>query len=86
MTYIVESRHTPEECLTALDTVLDRSPELLDKLEWGCNTGEHIGWAFLEGNSESDIRGMVPPPLLDKTRIVEVNKYTPDEIRSFHEK
>jgi hypothetical protein len=29
---------------------------------------------------------MVPPPLLDKTRIVEVNKYTPDEIRSFHEK
>lgn len=86
MTYIVESRHTPEECLKSLDTVLDRSPQLLDKFEWGCNTGEHIGWAFIEGNSETDVRNMVPPPLLDKTRIVEVSKYSADEIRSFHEK
>lgn len=86
MTYIVESKHTPEECLRALDEVLDRGPDLLDKFEWGCGTGEHVGWAFIEGGDRSDVERMLPSSSIGRTRITEVSKYTPDQIRSFHEK
>jgi len=86
MTYIIESRHTPQECLRALDDVLERGPEVLDRFEWGCAKGEHTGWALVEAGSESEVRGMIPESVLDKTRIVEVSKFTPDQIKSFHEK
>lgn len=86
MTYIIESRHTPQECLRALDDVLERGPDVLDRFEWGCAKGEHTGWALVEAGSESKVRDMIPESVLDKTRIVEVSKFTPDQIKSFHEK
>jgi hypothetical protein len=86
MTYIVESRHTPQECLRALDDVLERGPELLDKFEWGCAKGEHTGWAMLEGSSASDIGMMIPSSMSSETRVIEVSKFTPEQIRSLHKK
>ncbi|MDI6858343.1 MAG: hypothetical protein QME71_08530 [Dehalococcoidia bacterium] len=86
MTYIIESRHTPQECLRALDDVLERGPEVLDRFEWGCAKGEHTGWALVEAGSESEVRDMIPESVLDRTRIVEVSKFTPEKIKSLHEK
>ena len=87
MTYIVESKHTPQECLRALDDVLERGPDILDKFEWGCAKGEHTGWALVEAGSEAEVRSnLVPSSMGDKTRIIEVSKFTPEQIRSFHEK
>ncbi len=84
--YFIESPHTPEECLRALDEVLAQSPKILAKFDWGCGAGEHTGWAVVEAESESAARNIVPGFIRKKARVVEVTKFTPEQIRSFHQK
>jgi len=85
MTYLIESPHTKEECLQALDEVLARGPQLLAQFDWGCMAGDHTGWATVEAGSESDARNMVPALVRSKARIVKVDKFTPGQIESFHQ-
>jgi len=84
MTYLIESPHTKEECLQALDETLARGPQALAQFDWGCMAGQHVGWATVNAGSESEARNMVPSVVRDKARIVAVNKFTPSQIESFH--
>ena len=84
--YFVESKHTPEECLRALDEVLEKGAETLNKFEWGCMAGDHTGYSIVEARSDSDALGIVPVFLRGKARAIKLNKFTPDQIRSFHQK
>lgn len=58
--YLIETTHTPEQCLADLDTVLEQSPGLLQKLEWGCRTGVHMGWAVVEPRTPQTPAGRSP--------------------------
>jgi hypothetical protein len=84
--YLIESPHTAEECLRALDEVLAQGPELLAKYDFGCGANVHTGWAIVEAASESAARNTIPGFLRSKARVVEVGKFTPEQIRSFHQK
>jgi hypothetical protein len=84
--YLIESPHTKEECLRALDETLAKGPEVLDRFEYGCSAGDHRGWATVEAKTESQARELVPSFLRAKARVVPVSKYTPEQIRSYHEK
>ena len=80
----VESKHTKQQCLEALDQMAEK-PDILKKFEWGCMSGIHTGYAILEGESESQIRNMLPASMRDRTKIVPVGKVTPRQIRAFHQ-
>lgn len=82
--YIVESPHTKEECLKALDEILAEGPAVLNKFDWGCQAGDHTGYALVDAEGESEVRNMIPGFLRNKARIVKVGKFTPEQIRSFH--
>jgi hypothetical protein len=84
VTYLIESPHSKEECLQALDDVLARGPEFLARFEWGCMSGDHTAWAVVEAGSETAARSLVPVLVRSKARVVEVSKITPEQIRSFH--
>jgi len=84
--YFVQLPHTPEECLKAMDEVVAKSSKLLAKVNWACMAGDHTGYAFVEAASESAVRDMLPASQRDKARIVKVNKFTAEQIKSFHEK
>lgn len=86
MSYLVEIPHTEAECLKALDETLDKGADVLDKFYFGCKVGDHTGYAILDAGSENEVRKFVPKSLLDKCIITEVGKYTPEMIKSFHEK
>jgi hypothetical protein len=85
VTYLIESPHTKEECLQALDDTLARGPEFLAKFNWGCMSGEHTGWAVVEAGSETAARSLVPVVVRSKARVIEVGKFTPEQIKSFHQ-
>ena len=53
MTYLIESPHTKEECLQALDDVLARGPEFLARFEWGCMSGDHTGVGCRRGRKRN---------------------------------
>ncbi len=84
MKYLLETPHTKEECLRELDEVLGEGKEVLNEFYWGCKAGDHTGYAIVEGRNESEIKGMVPEFLRGKAKIVELTKFTPEQIRALH--
>ena len=84
--YFVESPHTPQECLRALDEILAEGSGSLARYEWGCMAGDHTGYAIVEARSESEARQTIPAFLEGKARVVKLNKFTPEQIREFHKK
>ncbi|MDO8691755.1 MAG: hypothetical protein Q7R39_17410 [Dehalococcoidia bacterium] len=86
MTYFVQQEHTPEQCLSALDDLAGKSPQVLESMNFSCMAGEHKGYAFVEASSESEALGKVPTDLRGGSRAIKVDKFTPDQIRSFHQK
>ena len=82
--YIIESPHTKEECLRALDEVLAEGPAVLNKFDWGCQAGDHTGYAVVDAENETNVLKLIPTFLRNKTRIIKVGKFTPEQIRSFH--
>ena len=83
--YVIESPHTPEECLKALDETLAKGPDILEKFVWGCAAqGDHTGWAYIEAENKEGASAIVPELLREKAKVTEVNKLTPEQIKSFH--
>ena len=82
--YFIETPHTKEECLRALDEIVEYRPGFLDMLYLGCMSGEHTGWAFVEASDETEARNMLPTYLRDKARIRKVGRFTPEQIKEFH--
>ena len=60
-------------------------PPYLEKFDFGCLSGEHKGWAIVQGESESSVRELVPEEIRNEARVVKVSKFTPEQIRTFHE-
>ncbi len=84
MKYLLETPHTKEECLRELDDLLSKGPDVLDKFLWGCSKGDHTGYALVDAKDESDVRKLIPEFIRGKAKIIELSKFTPEQIRSFH--
>lgn len=82
--YLVETLHTPEECVSALDDVLAHGPDALARYDWGCEAGVHTGFVTVEAKSAEQIRATIHQVERARARIVALNKFTPDQIASFH--
>ena len=83
--YIIESPHTEEECLQALEETLEKGEDILQRFVFGCKSGEHTGWAYVDADSEENALEMVPEFLRDKACIHEVSRFTSEEIKEVHQ-
>ena len=83
--YLVESTHTARECTWALKKALQYDPAYFDQFEWGCKDGDHRGWAIVEAEDKFAEHAMVPRVVRPYTRIVELNQFSPEEARAYHE-
>jgi hypothetical protein len=82
--YLVIARHTPEQCLQSLDAVRAKSKEELARWEWGCNSGDHTGYLRTSASSEAEALRYVTENLRSQARVVKLEKFTPDQIESYH--
>jgi hypothetical protein len=83
--YLIKSTHTAEQCLASLDEMSKTDPKLLDKFTWGCKSGDHTGYAVLEGESDSAVRSMLPTSARTSAKIEKVDKFTAEEIKAMHQ-
>lgn len=83
--YLVEVTHTKRECVWALKQLLDAGPEFLARFDWGCKDGEHVGWALLDADSKFAAQEIVPRVMRAKTRIVQLNQFTPEQVLASHD-
>ena len=81
--YLIETPHSSEECQSLVDNI--RAMGYLTHFEWGCDSGVHTGWAIIEAESEAQARLVVPVLARSKARVVKLNKFGVDELRSLHE-
>ena len=82
--YFVQMIHNPEQCLKNLDEMKVKGDAFLSKFEFGCMSGNHTGYAFLEGTSEENIRLMLPKEAQSNAKILKVDKYTLAQIEQIH--
>ena len=82
--YMIMMPHTKEQCLKALDDMVASSSDLLAMTEWGCMAGDHTGYVIVDAASEDAARAMIPASERPMARIIKLNKFTPEQIKSFH--
>ncbi len=82
--YFVQTSHTPEQCLNTLTSMKEKGDMFLNKFEFGCMSGDHTAYAFLEGKSEADVRQMLPKDLQTNAKIQKVDKFTSAQIEQIH--
>ena len=80
-TFLIESPHTAEECLSVMDAT--QKAKQLDKWEWGCMDGVHSAWMIVEVESKAEALGIVPPAFRQETRIVGLNRFSLPKIEAF---
>jgi hypothetical protein len=81
--YLIESPHTKEECLAALDELATK-PQILEKFAFGCAAGEHTGYGMVEAQTESAAKEMVPSVVREKARVHPLSRFTVEQIQQFH--
>lgn len=82
--YYVQTSHTQEQCLNTLMDIKSKGDPFLSKFEFGCMSGDHTAYAFLEGKSEADVRMMLPKDAQANAKIQKVDKFTGDQIEKLH--
>ena len=84
--FLIISPHTAEQCLAVLDDMAAKEPQILAKTEWGCMAGDHTGYTMVDAKDEASARKMVPAAVRDQAKVIKLNKFTPEQIKSFHKK
>ena len=82
--YQIEISHPDKECLSALNMIVNLGMHMLHHTWWGCESGVHTGWLDIEADSEQDAIGVVPIPLRKDAKVVEVQRFTPNQIKAVH--
>jgi hypothetical protein len=85
--YFIQASHTPAECLQGLDTILAQGPDVLSNYDFGCAVGDHsnhICQTTVEAPDEAAARSTIPSLIRDRARVIEIGKFTPEQVRSFH--
>ena len=84
--YLIESSHTPEECVRALTAIMESGSQILSHSWFACGGSAHTGWINIEADNETQARYVLPPLMRSAAHVVEVRRFTPEEINGFHKK
>ena len=84
-TYLIKFPHTAENCIATLDKISKDSPELLNKIEWGCKSGDHTGYMIVDSKNEVAALQMVPSLVRSDAKVEKLDKFTMAEIKSLHQ-
>ena len=68
------------ECARVVDVFLKSGSHFLAGAIWGCRDGEHKAWMIVEVESKEEARGIIPPLMRAKAKIVQLNAFTAKEI------
>jgi 2-keto-3-deoxy-L-rhamnonate aldolase RhmA len=79
--------HTADGCLQTLDDVLALGSDALAGYDFACAVGDHSNhtcYTTVEAMDAIAARATLPPSVRAQAQVIEVGKFTPEQIRSFH--
>ena len=82
--YLIELTHDDEHaaCVRAIEAIEKYGAHFFTHADWGCLNGVHSAWVIAELDSREGALQLVPPQFRPDARIVELNKFTREEIAS----
>jgi hypothetical protein len=80
--FLIESPHTPEECLGVMDET--HKAKDLEKWSWGCMSGDHTAYRMVKAKDEAAALAMVPASVRGKAKAIPVTTMTPAMLESAH--
>ena len=83
-TFFVKAPHTVEQCMHVLDETKEKGEDYLSKFKFGCMSGDHAFYSFIEGSSEEDVRRMLPKDVQSTAWIEKVDTFTPKQVEEMH--
>jgi hypothetical protein len=80
--FLIEVPHDKEvvACAKVVQMFLTSGSHFLTNAEWGCLDGDHHCWMIVDVGSKSEAKGIVPPGMRAQARVVQLNRFTMDEI------
>ena len=80
--FLIEVPHEEKTvaCARVVDVFLKTGSHYLTGADWGCRDGVHKSWIIVDVDSKEEARRIIPPAFRDHARVVQLNKFTPDEI------
>jgi len=83
--YLIELPHGDERtaCIKSLRAIEEHGSHFVTHAEWGCHDGVHCGWLIVECDSRGDALQLVPREMWSDARVVQLNKFTKEEIASW---
>ncbi len=80
--FLIEVPHKAEkvECARAIQILLRTGSHFMTHADWGCLDGVHKGWIIIELENKQEARSILPPAYRSQAKIVELNKFTMEEI------
>jgi len=80
--FLIEVPHDGDVggCAEVVETFLKTGSHFLTNADWGCLDGEHKAWLVVDVGDKDEARCILPPAFRPKARIVELNKFSLDEI------
>ena len=80
--FLIEVSHEPEviACARAVEILLKTGSHFLSRSDWGCLDDVHKGWVTVEAENKDQARNMLPPYYRNQANIVQLNKFTLEEI------
>jgi hypothetical protein len=83
-TYFVQMPHNPDQCMNMMTEMKGKGDAFLSKFEFGCMSGNHTAYAFLEGTSEDNVKQMLPKEAQATAKISKVDKLNAKQIEDMH--
>jgi hypothetical protein len=80
--FLIEVAHESETiaCARAVAILRDTGSHFLTHAEYGCRDGVHKAWMIVEAKDKDEIRRIVPPAYRDRTQVVQLNRFSVEEI------
>ena len=80
--FLIEVPHEPEllACARVVQIFLKTGSHFLSNAEWGCKDGDHRAWIMVDVDNKEQARGIIPPAFRKEAKIVQLNKFTMEEI------
>ena len=80
--FLIEVPHAAEEvaCARVVEVFLKTGSHWVTHADWGCRDGDHKAWITVEVENKEEARYIVPPAFRSQAKIVQLNKFTMEEI------
>jgi hypothetical protein len=80
--FLIEVPHEKEllACAQVIESFLNYGSHFATKADWGCKDGVHKAWITIEADNREDARNILPPAYRPQATIVQLHKFSMDEI------